>query len=97
MKLAPKHYRPFRIRREVSPVVYQLTLPALWGIHNVFHALLLHPYHETKEKGLNFTRLPPELIRGEKEYEVKTIRNYWHQGQSRQLQYLIKWKGYPEK
>jgi hypothetical protein len=54
-KLTLKCYRPFQIKRKVSPVAYQLTLPALWGIHNVFHALLLHPYHETKKRGPNIT------------------------------------------
>jgi hypothetical protein len=54
-KLAPKQYGPFRIEKRISPVAYQLTLLASWEIHDVFHASLLHPYHETKEKGPNFT------------------------------------------
>jgi Chromo (CHRromatin Organisation MOdifier) domain len=95
-KLAPKQYRPFRIRKKISSVAYQLTLPMSWGIHDVFHTSLLHPYHETKEKGPNFMRPPPELIGGEEEYEVEAIRNHWCQGRSKQLHYLIKWKGYPE-
>jgi Chromo (CHRromatin Organisation MOdifier) domain len=86
----------FRIRKRVSPVAYQLILPASWGIHNVFHASLLHPYHETKEKGPNFAQPLPELIEGEEEYKVEAIRNHRRQGQSKQLHYLIKWKGYPE-
>ena len=40
-KLAPKHYRPFEITREISPVAYQLRLPIAWNIHDVFHASLL--------------------------------------------------------
>jgi Chromo (CHRromatin Organisation MOdifier) domain len=95
-KLAPKRYGPFRIRKKISPVAYQLTLPMSWGIHDVFHASFLYPYHETKEKGPNFTRPPLELIEGEEEYEVKAIRNHQRQGRSKQLHYLIKWKGYPE-
>jgi hypothetical protein len=31
-KLAPKRYRPFRVIKEISPVVYQLSLPMTWGI-----------------------------------------------------------------
>jgi hypothetical protein len=57
-------------------MAYQLTLPVFWEIHNIFHASLLHPYHETKEKGTNFLWPPPELIGGKEEYEVKTIRNH---------------------
>jgi hypothetical protein len=43
-KLAPKRYGPFKIIREISPVVYQLSLPMMWGIHDVFHSSLLSPY-----------------------------------------------------
>jgi hypothetical protein len=46
-KLAPKWYGPFSIIKEISPVAYQLRLPTAWGIHDVFHASLLSPYHET--------------------------------------------------
>ncbi len=46
--------------------------------------------------GPNYSRLPPDLIEGEEEYEVKKIVNHRRSGQSQTLQYLIKWKGYPE-
>jgi hypothetical protein len=75
-KLAPKRYGPFKIIREVSPVVYQLNLPIMWGIHDVFHTSLLLPYHETTQHGLNFSQLPPDLITGEAEYKVKAIQNH---------------------
>jgi hypothetical protein len=90
-KLVPKRYGLFRIIREVSPVVYQLNLPVTWGIHNMFHASLLLPYHETTQHGLNFSWPPPDLIAGEAEYEVEAIRNHWNFGCSHALQYLIKW------
>jgi hypothetical protein len=54
-KLAPKRYGPFPIIKEISPVAYQLCLPAAWGIHDVFHASLLSPYHETTAHGPNFS------------------------------------------
>ena len=95
-KLAPKQYGPFEITKEISPVAYQLCLPIGWNIHNVFHALLLSPYHETTAHGPNYSRPPPDLIEGEEEYEVEKIINHQHSGWSRTLQYLIKWKGYPE-
>src|SRR6266850_374602 len=44
----------------------------------------------------NFSRPPPDLIDGEAEYEVELIKSHRHHGQARKLQYLIKWKGYPE-
>jgi hypothetical protein len=95
-KLAPKRYGPFKIIKEVSPVAYQLSLPMTWGIHDMFHASLLSPYHETTQHRPNFSRPPPDLIKGEAEYEVKAIQNHQHFGHSCALQYLIKWQGYPE-
>ena len=94
-KLAPKRHGPFMIIKRVSPVAYQLQLPTAWTIHDVFHASLLTPYRETIEHGVNYTRPPPDLIEDAEEYEVETIINHRHFGHKRQLQYLIKWKGYP--
>ena len=94
-KLAPRHQGPFRINEVISPVAYRLALPSSWGIHDVFHASLLLPYRETAAHGPNFARPPPDLIEDEEEYEVETIVNHRRHGRQRQLQYLIKWKGYP--
>ncbi len=71
-----------------------MQLPPQWNIHPAFHTSLLMPYIETKEHGENFTRPPPNMIEGKAEYEVEAIRA--HQHRRRKLQYLIKWKGYPE-
>ena len=95
-KLAPKRYGPFEITKEISPVTYQLRLPPAWNIHNIFHASLLSPYCETNTHGPNYSRLPPDLIEGEEEYEVKRIINHRRMGRARTLQYLVKWIGYPE-
>jgi len=43
-------------------------------MHGVFHAFLLSSYKETPEFGPNFIPLPSELIKGEEEYKVDTIR-----------------------
>src|SRR6266446_2462921 len=95
-KLTPKRLGPFKITQEISPVAYQLELPPNWRIHDVFHASLLTPYHETAVHGPNFARPPPDLIDREEEYEVEQIVAHRQHGRSKQLQYLIKWKGYPE-
>jgi hypothetical protein len=68
MKLNPKCYRPFKIIKEIFPVAYKLKLPVAWGIHDVFHASLLSPYHETDTRGPNFSQPPPDLIDREEEY-----------------------------
>jgi Chromo (CHRromatin Organisation MOdifier) domain len=95
-KLAPRRHRPFKIVKIVSPVAVRLELPAQWSIHPVFHTSLLMPYTETPSHGPNFTRPPLDLIDGEAEYEVEQIHSHQTWGQHKTLQYLIKWKGYPE-
>jgi hypothetical protein len=74
LKLAPRCHRPFKITKEVSLVTYQLDLPHQWNIHLVFHASLLTPFIETDLHSPNFTRPPPDLIKGEAKYEVENIR-----------------------
>src|SRR6266851_5708881 len=96
VKLAPRRHGPFRIEEAVSPVAYKLRLPLQWTIHPVFHASLLTPFVQTKEHRENYSRPPPDLIDDREQYEVETIRSHRRHGKKRQLQYLVKWKGYPE-
>src|SRR6266568_1278361 len=84
---------PFQISKVLGKTVYQLELPHQWRIHNVFHAALLMPYHETDEHGQNFIKPPPDLIDGQEEYEVEVII-IAHRQKGCQMEYLIKWKGY---
>ena len=95
LKLAPRRHGPFTILQRVSPVAYKLELPPTWTIHDVFHASLLTPYHETSQHGTNFTRPPPDLVDNLEEFKVEEIIDHRHFGKGRRLQYLIKWKGYP--
>ena len=53
-KIRPKCEGPFEIEEVLGPVTYQLKLPETWKIHNVFHAVLLCPYTETKAHGNNY-------------------------------------------
>ena len=96
LKLNAKRYGPFKVLKALSPVAYQLELPVTWRIHNTFHASLLTPYLETLAHGPNFSRPPPDLIDGEEEQEVERILDHHLFGRSRKLQYLIKWKGFPD-
>src|SRR5260221_6363002 len=95
-KLNPKRYGPFKIIRIISPIVFQLQLPVTWKVHNVFHASLLSPYHETLAHSINFSRPPPDIVDGEREQEIEHILGYWQYGRRQQLQYLVKWKGFPD-
>jgi len=46
--------------------------------------------------GANYSRPPPDLIDNQEEYEVEKILDSRHHGRRRALQYLVKWKGYPD-
>jgi hypothetical protein len=96
VKLAPKHHGPFSIKKVLSPITYQLTLPSTWKIHDVFHVDLLTPYVETNFHSPNYTRPPPDLINEEEEYEVEQVLSSRRHGRGRKVQYLVKWKGYPD-
>ena len=95
-KLNPKCYGPFRVIKEISSVVYQLQLPPSWNIHPMFHSSLLSSYSKTPLHGPNFSQPPPDLINNEEAYKVEQIKVHQNFGKSKCLQYLIKWKGYPE-
>ena len=94
VKLHPKHFGPFKITEILSKMTYRLNLPPTWKIHNAFHGSLLTPYYETPECGPNYLEPPPELVDGELEYEVEEILRTWCHGKGKNLQYLVKWKGY---
>ena len=96
LKLAPRRHGPFLITEQVSPVAYRLALPPTWTVHDVFHTSLLTPYQETDQHGVNHTRPPPDLVDGEEEFKVEAIANHRYHGRNQQLQYLVKWKGYPD-
>jgi hypothetical protein len=95
-KLAPKRHGPFPIIRVLSPINYELRLPVQWKLHPVFHVDLLTPYRETEFHGVNYDKPPPDLINGEEEYEVERIVALRRFGRGHKLQYLVKWKGYPD-
>ena len=63
------------ITNVIFPIVYWLELLRHLAIHNVFHASLLTPYRETAEHRSNYVQLPPDIIKGEEEYEVEWIMN----------------------
>ena len=95
-KLAPRRHGPFKVVQVMSDVNYCLELPTQWSIHPVFHIDLLTPYRETPTHGHNYQRPPPELVNREEEYEVEKVLDLRHFGRRRKLQYLVKWKGYPD-
>jgi hypothetical protein len=61
----------------------------------MFHTSLLSPYIKTEIHGPNYPKPPPDIIKGEPEFEVEQIVGSRHMGKGQTLQYKIRWKGYP--
>jgi hypothetical protein len=76
----------------VGKYTYQLELPSTMDVHPVFHVSLLEPVYNDPLPG----QLPPPpepiIVEGEPEYEVEDILD--SRIFRRQLQYLIKWRGW---
>ena len=64
-------------------------------IHPVFYVDLLTHYRETEAHGPNYKKPPPEIIKGEPEWEVEKIINSHLYGRHKKLQFLVRWKGFP--
>ena len=95
-KLAPRRLGPFKVTTAFA-VTSRLELPPSWRIHPVFHNSLLRPYKETPAHGPNYTKPPPEIVEGETDhYEIETIVKSRLSPNRRGIQYLVKWKGYPD-
>jgi hypothetical protein len=94
VKLADKKLGPFKIRKRLSPLTYELDLPKSIPIHPVFHISLLEPYKTTNIPNRIQPPPPPITIEGDEEYIVERILDgrLWRN----QKQYLTKWDGYPD-
>ena len=95
-KLGARRHGPFKVIQVMSPINYRLELPTQWSIHPVFHIDLLTPYRETITHGANYQCPPPDLVDNAEEYEVERILDSRLFGRRWRLQYLVKWKGYPD-
>jgi len=95
-KLAPRRHGPFKILN-TTPTNSRLQLPRHWCIHPMFHNSLFTPYTITLEHGPNYTQPPPTIVKGKDEhYKVETVLNARTTPNKCDIQYLVKWKGYPD-
>jgi hypothetical protein len=53
-------------------------------------------YRETREHGFNFVEPPPDIIKGEPEWEVEAIIGMRLFGRRKQKQYCVRWRGYAD-
>ena len=95
MKLALRRYEPFLIDKKLSPVTYRLTLPPSINVHPIFHVDLLTWYRETEAHRPNYECPPPDIIDGKPEWEVEKIIKSRLYERCRNIQFLVRWKGFP--
>jgi hypothetical protein len=55
VKLAPRHYGPFKVECIINPVAFKICLPPSWNVHPVFHTSLLTPIKENSVYGPMYT------------------------------------------
>ena len=94
-KLSPHFVGPFAIVHKVSPVAYELKLPAHMHAHPVFHVSCLKVYWENPVEfpGRKPLQPLPVVIQGVYEWEIEGVlakRKCYGK-----IQYLVKWLGYP--
>jgi len=92
-KLDDRRFGPYKITKVVGPNSYELKLPASMKIHPVFNTVKLTPYH-SDTIGRKPPSRPAPVITGENpEWEAEYIKDSrLYRGK---LQYLVKWKGFP--
>jgi hypothetical protein len=94
-RLEDRRYGPFRIVAKVGERAYKLHLPPTWrNIHPVFNTVLLRPA-KTPTSSIQQKPAPPPPVMTPKgvEYEVEEVLD--SRMRRGQLQYLVKWVGYP--
>jgi hypothetical protein len=105
-KLSPRFIGPFRVCRVVSDVAYELQLPTTMKIHPVFHISKLKKYvngldqFPTRPQQEINRPTTTETIDGEDAWEVERILKKRERrvgrGRVKVIEYLVKWKGYPD-
>jgi hypothetical protein len=93
-KLNNRHHEPFTVIKEVGKYAYQLDLPATMDVHPVFHVSLLEPTRWDPLSGQYLPPPEPVIVDGESQYEVEEVVD--SRVFRRQLQYLIKWRGWDD-
>lgn len=91
-KLGPRQLGPYEITEKLGDRDYRLKLPAALKIHDVFHDNRLAPWGGSKVNGELSPPPAPVEIDHEEEFEVEDIVD--SRLFRRQLQYLVRWKGY---
>lgn len=102
-KLNPSWLGPFRVKRVINPVVYELELTTAYQkIHPVFHASFLKECLDGEEQfpgRPDYEAVPPpDLIEQEEHFWVDCFLNHQYVSykRARYLQWMVRWQGYGE-
>ena len=88
-KLTAKFAGPFRVRRKIGAVAYDLELPAHSKIHPVFHVGLLKEFYSDKYRAAEAPVV--EFEDGEEYATMKQIIEERKAGKAKLTQYLVRW------
>jgi Chromo (CHRromatin Organisation MOdifier) domain len=98
-KFTPKFLGPYKVKRIINPVTYELKLPPTLKIHPVFHVSLLQPWKQDVEfHHPDPNNRPPPIVPEDNQYivEALTDKRRLRVGRNQYVtQYYCKWKGYP--
>lgn len=90
--MGPRQLSPYEVIEKLGDRDYWLELPAALKIHNVFHVDHLAPWGGSKVNDELPPPPAPVKIDDKEEFEVDEVVN--SHVFCRQLQYLVRWKGY---
>ena len=93
-KFKPRWAGPFKVKRRVNAVVYELELPPDTKVHNKFHVSLLKKFVTSP---LQPAKPPPEpeIFDGNLYHSVDKLLAH-RRTKKGKYQYYVKWEGYAE-
>ena len=94
-KLSPKWFGPFKVVERISANAFRLDLPHTLHCHPVFNVTALKKYFPSDMEGRNVPPPAPIIdLDGNERFIVEEVLD--HRRKRMGLQYLVRWKGYPD-